>query len=261
MQQIRPPAVAGQFYPGSVPALRRAVQDYIERASEPSGTPPKAIVGPHAGYIYSGPIAGSAYAYLAKANGAVKRVILIGPAHWSPVHGLAASSAQAFASPLGTIPVDRQSVDIALEFSQVQIKDEAHVREHCLEVHLPFLQAIFRDFSIVPLLVGSCPPDQVAQILEALWGGPETVLIISSDLSHYHDYETAVKLDTATSRAIEHLEFVEEGQACGRVAINGLLALAKKHQLQVETVDLRNSGDTAGPRDRVVGYGAYVFRE
>jgi len=144
---------------------------------------------------------------------------------------------------------------------QVQVRDDAHVREHCLEVQLPFLQTIFGRFQIVPLVIGDVSPDEVAEILERLWGGPETVIVISSDLSHYHDYQTAVRLDKATSQAIEDLQSLEEGQACGRNAINALLYLARERGLQARTVDLRNSGDTAGPRDRVVGYGAYTFCE
>jgi AmmeMemoRadiSam system protein B len=143
--------------------------------------------------------------------------------------------------------------------SQVRIVDDAHDREHSLEVHLPFLQTIFGDFTLVPLVVGEATPAEVAQTLDLLWGGPETVIVISSDLSHYHDYQTATKLDLRTSMAIEALRPLSEGQACGRRIINGLLHLAKQRGLSAKMVDLRNSGDTAGPRDRVVGYGAYIF--
>jgi AmmeMemoRadiSam system protein B len=265
MSGIRRPAVAGQFYPGESQRLRAQVEGYLAGAAtarqENGGRPPKAIIAPHAGYIYSGPVAGSAYAYLAAAGPAVRRVILLGPAHWAHTPGLAASSAEAFATPLGVVPVDRQAQEQVLALSQVRIADEAHVREHCLEVQLPFLQVIFDDFTLVPLAVGSAGPAEVAEVIEQLWDGDETVVVISSDLSHYHDYRTAVELDKATSKAIEALQPLSEGQACGRRAINGLLQLARQRGMVARTVDLRNSGDTAGPRDRVVGYGAYVFNE
>ena len=261
MKKIRQPAVAGQFYPGQAQQLQKAVDGYLSAAGDVAGPAPKAIVAPHAGYMYSGPIAGTAYAHLAQANGGVRRVILIGPAHWGPVYGLGASSDEAFASPLGQVPLDEEAREAILPLAQVQIADDAHRPEHSLEVHLPFLQSIFTDFTLVPLVVGQAVPAEVAEVLSLLWGGPETVVVISSDLSHFHDYQTAKMLDRETSDAIEALEPVKEEQACGRMAINGLLDLAQQRGLRAKTVDLRNSGDTAGPRDRVVGYGAYVFWE
>jgi len=226
-----------------------------------AGPLPKAIIAPHAGYVYSGPVAGSAYARLAACGPAVRRVILLGPAHWVPVRGLAASGAGAFATPLGVVPLDEEAQEEVLVLDQVRVVDEAHVREHSLEVQLPFLQVIFNEFSVLPLAVGTATAGDVAEVLEVLWGGAETVIVISSDLSHYNDYQTAREADRATSEAIEHLRPLDEGQACGRRAINGLLQLARERGLSARTVDLRNSGDTAGPRDRVVGYGAYVFSE
>lgn len=261
MDQIRYPAVAGQFYPGDARRLNQAVMKYIQEPGEISGAAPKAIIAPHAGYVYSGPIAGTAYAHLAKADGNISRVVLVGPAHWAAVKGLAASKADAFATPLGTVLLDSEAYQDIHSLEQVTVFEDAHTREHCLEVQLPFLQAIFSDFKVVPLVVGEASPSEVAEVLEALWGGPETAVVISSDLSHYHDYDTAVRLDKDTSKLIEELQAVKENQACGRKAINGLLYLARQRGMQVQTVDLRNSGDTAGPRDRVVGYGAYVFWE
>lgn len=259
MAQMRAPAVAGQFYPGDPKKLRQAVDKYINQAVMAETTEAKAIIGPHAGYIYSGPIAGTSYAYLAKLKRRPRRVILIGPAHWAHVAGLAASSAEAFVTPLGNVKVDAKSLETVLALPQVVVQDNAHAREHCLEVHLPFLQRIFENFELVPLVVGDASAAEVAEVLSALWDGQETVIVISSDLSHYHDYDTAVRLDKITSSDIEELRPLKEGQACGRMAINGLLYFAKQWGLKAETVDLRNSGDTAGPRDRVVGYGAYVF--
>ena len=266
MSRMRAPAVAGQFYPDDPIKLRLAINEYISQAkqrdkADPTDSRPKAIIGPHAGYIYSGPIAGSGYAHLANLKSQPSRVVLVGPSHWARVAGLATSSARAFVTPLGNVPVDVKAIEKILELPQVVVQDDAHIREHCLEVHLPFLQTSFGDFELVPLVVGNASASEVAEVLRSLWGGPETIVVISSDLSHYHTYDTAVMLDKITSQAIEELRLLKEGQACGLKAINGLLFFAKQVALRAETVDLRNSGDTAGPKDRVVGYGAYVFRE
>ena len=262
MTAIRPPAVAGSFYPAEPSTLRAMIATYLQEAS-PSGPPPKAIIAPHAGYIYSGPIAASAYVHLVTVRKTISRVVLLGPAHWVALRGLAASSAEAFATPLGVIPVDRQALDRILVLPQVHVLDAAHTRDHCLEVHLPFLQEVLGEFSLVPLVVGETTAEEVGEVLEVLWGGPETLLLISSDLSHYYDYATAKRLDEAVSRAIEALrpEDIQDEQACGHYPIKGLLHAAHKHGLQARTVDLRNSGDTAGPRDEVVGYGTYIFTE
>lgn len=261
---IRRAAVAGKFYPGTAKELQNSVDSYLASARnevEATGPAPKAIIAPHAGYIYSGPIAGTAYAYLARAADSVRRVVLLGPAHWVPVLGLAASSAEAFATPLGLVPVDSETCQTLMAYHQVQVFDRAHDPEHSLEVQLPFLQTIFADFGLVPLLVGQATPAQVAEVIEPLWDDPQTAVVVSSDLSHYQDYKAAVSLDRATSQSIESLRSLDEGQACGSRAINGLLELAKGRHLRAQTVDLRNSGDTAGPHDRVVGYGAFVFWE
>jgi MEMO1 family protein len=262
MPKIRPPAVAGKFYPNNKQQLREMVEGYVADAGvAPTGPRPKAIIAPHAGYIYSGPIAGTAYSYLARADGRVRRVVLLGPAHWIPFRGLAASSAEAFATPLGDVPLDQVARQAILALPQVCLFDEAHEPEHALEVHLPFLQVALPDFSLVPLVVGATDAAEVAEVLQLLWGGPETVIVVSSDLSHYHDYETAKAMDQTTSQAIEQRRALKESQACGGRAINGLLQMARQYGLRPETVDLRSSGDTAGPRDRVVGYGAYLFWE
>jgi len=259
MASIRRPAVAGQFYPGNAKQLQETISRYLGEVPGVDSPRPKAIIAPHAGYIYSGPIAATAYAHLAQVNGEVRRVVLLGPTHWVPILGLAASQAEGFSTPLGTVPIDIEAQKTVLSLAQVEVREDAHAREHCLEVQIPFLQTIFTDFSLVPLVVGQATPPEVAELLQTVWGGPETVIVISSDLSHYHDYDSARELDRETSRAIEELRLLEEGQACGRMAINGLLHLAAERGLVAKTVDLRNSGDTAGPRDRVVGYGAYIF--
>jgi hypothetical protein len=260
MQTVRPAAVAGAFYPADKHQLQAVVRQFLAQA-EGGGGLPKAIIAPHAGYIYSGPIAASAYARLRQGRGRIRRVVLLGPAHRVGFRGLAVSAAQAFATPLGQVPVDREACDALAALPFVHTLDQAHAQEHSLEVHLPFLQEVLGAFSLVPLVVGDAAPEEVCAVLEALWGGEETLIVISSDLSHYHDYATARRMDAATSRAIESLRREDIGyhDACGRLPISGLLIAAKRRGLSAKTVDLRNSGDTAGSKDQVVGYGAYVF--
>lgn len=260
MDTIRQAAVAGRFYPADTRQLTLMVSGFLSDA-DTKGTIPKAIIAPHAGYIYSGPIAASAYVHLSECADTIKRVILLGPAHRMGIRGLAVSSADAFATPLGNVPVDKEALQSILSLPQVRLIDEAHNGEHSLEVHLPFLQIICPGFSIVPILVGTAEDSEVAEVLEKLWGGPETIIIISSDLSHYHDYATAHALDAASAEAIEQLDpaALRYDSACGRTLIRGLLQVAGRHGLSAQTVDLRSSGDTAGPTDRVVGYGAFIF--
>lgn len=264
---IRPPAVAGQFYPADPERLEAQVERYLTAANAPEDCldPPlvKAIIAPHAGYVYSGPIAASAYVHLACSDVPIRRFILIGPAHFASVRGLATSSAAAFDTPLGRVPVDEAARELILSLPQVSVSDSAHAPEHCLEVQLPFLQALFPDFTFVPLLVGDTAPDKVAEVLERLWGGPETRIVVSSDLSHYYANETARLLDRETAAAIVALEpdALREDAACGREAIAGLLRVARAHGMAAAAVDLRHSGDTGGPPDRVVGYGAFTFVE
>lgn len=261
---VRLPAVAGMFYPADPDELRRDVDAYIQNAEVPQPTPsPKAIVAPHAGYIYSGPIAGSVYACLKPLRETVTRVILLGPTHRVGFQGIATSTAASFRTPLGDIPVDRDAINKISDLPFVIAFDRAHEDEHGLEVHLPFLQETLSDFSIVPLVVGNAISEEVAVVLEVLWGGPETLILVSSDLSHYLPYKEARKIDRKTSHAIEHLNphGIGTNQACGRLPIHGLLIEAAKHKLKATTLDLRNSGDTAGSKEEVVGYGAYVFTE
>lgn len=260
MENVRHPAVAGLFYPAEANSLRRHLDGYL-KAAHPLGLTPKALIVPHAGYVYSGPVAASAYAQLAAVADRIRQVVLLGPAHRVAFQGLAYCTAGRFRTPLGEIPVDRGALEGLRDLPQVQEADLPFAGEHCLEVQLPFLQTVLRDFSLVPLLVGEADTDQVAQVLERLWDGPETLILISSDLSHYLDHASARALDAATSQAIERLRPQDLGyhQACGRNPVRGLLRVAQAHDLRVRTLDLRNSGDTAGPRDQVVGYGAYAF--
>lgn len=256
--RVRPAACAGRFYPGRPERLRRDVERYLAEG-DPGGGCPKALIVPHAGYVYSGPIAGTGYRRLQVARERIERVVLIGPAHYAYVDGLAASIADAFATPLGDVPLDKAAIERVLTLPAVQIDDAAHAPEHSLEVHLPFLQVVLGDFALVPLLVGLATDEDVADVLEALWGGDETVVVVSSDLSHYHADEVARRRDAATSRHIESLEGPAIGpdDACGCAGIRGLLLLARRRGLHAATLDLRNSGATAGPRDSVVGYGAF----
>jgi AmmeMemoRadiSam system protein B len=261
MGLVRRPAVAGTFYPGASRALADAVRAYLASADAPQEAAPKALIVPHAGYVYSGPVAASAYARLTELRGRVTKVVLLGPAHRVPCRALAVPGCDAFATPLGNVALDRQALDRALTLPQVETFDAAHAQEHSLEVHLPFLQTVLGDFALAPFVVGDATPSDVAEVLELLWGGPETLLVVSSDLSHYHDYATARRMDAETTRAIEALEPEAIGyeQACGRIPVQGLLLAARRHGLRARAVDVRSSGDTAGPRDRVVGYGSYVL--
>ena len=264
MAGMRPTAVAGYFYPANPIELEQTVSGLLGAAGVPAQEPaPKAIIAPHAGYIYSGPVAATAYARLASAKGRVTRVVLIGPAHRVALRGLAVPSTEAFDTPFGPVSVDRQAIASLSALPQVTVSDEAHAGEHSLEVHLPFLKAMLDEFAIVPLVAGSASADEVAQVLDLLWGGPETLIVISSDLSHYLDYQSARRIDAATTQAIERLRPGDIGrdQACGRIPIAGLLDVARRRGLACRTVDLRNSGDTAGTKDRVVGYGSYLFFE
>ncbi len=260
MDKIRKPAVSGMFYPQDASELHHMVSGFIENA-DAGDTVPKAIIAPHAGYIYSGSIAAAAYAHIIKARDRITRVVLLGPAHRVGFYGLAMSQADSFLTPLGEVTIDKPAQSLIADLPQVKFMDEAHAMEHSLEVQLPFLQEVLGEFTLVPLVVGDTTPEQVAEVLDRLWGDNETLIVISSDLSHYHDYQTAQRMDRATSDAIEHLspEKIGFDDACGCNPVNGLLAVVKRRGLHATTVDLRNSGDTAGARDQVVGYGAYVF--
>jgi hypothetical protein len=261
---VRPPAVAGSFYPGTAEALRASVVDLMRRvpaAADKRLAHPKAIIVPHAGYVYSGAAAAAAYARLAPDADAIARIVLLGPAHRARVRGLAAPSVQAFATPLGDIPLDRPAIDALRDLPQVVIDDDAHALEHSLEVQLPFLQRVLSRFTLVPLVVGAAKVHEVREVVARLWGGPETRVVVSSDLSHYLPSDQARRMDAATAAAIERLDGspLTFDHACGRTPIAGLLAAAKDHGLSIERLALCNSGDTAGPRDRVVGYGAWAL--
>ena len=265
MATVRPAAVAGMFYPSKPRELDASVQYYLAQAAAEfpaaTGPVPKAIIAPHAGYIYSGLTAAAAYARLKKARGTIKRVVMMGPCHRVAVKGLALSGADEFATPLGKIPVDKAAVDQVLGLPGVEIFDATHAEDHCLEVHLPFLQVVLDEFAIVPFIVGDATPEQVAAVLGALWGGPETLILISSDLSHYLSYDEARAMDDETRQAVERMDTtgLDNNHACGRHSMRGLFEVARGKGLQVTTAHVCNSGDTADAKDRVVGYGSWLF--
>lgn len=267
---VRPPAVAGFFYPADPDELAADVDTYLAEAPD-HGLSPKALIAPHAGYRYSAPIAASVYAGLHALAGRVRRVVLLGPAHRVAVRGLAVPSVGAFETPFGQIPLDSEGRAALTHLPHVVVDDEPHAPEHSLEVHLPFLQRVLGpsgptgrgtgDFTLLPLAVGAADPAEVADVIERCWGGDETLVVISSDLSHYHDYETARRRDAETTRAIEALrsEDLHHESACGVRPVAGMLVVARQRGMRVVTLDVRSSGDTSGEKDRVVGYGSWAF--
>jgi MEMO1 family protein len=258
----RPPAVAGLFYPAEPEALTHTLEDLLGAASASAPTVPKALIAPHAGYVYSGPIAANAYSLLAPARDRIKRVVLLGPTHRVAVHGLALPGVARFATPLGTVQIDTAAVETLRELPQVVVSEEAHALEHSLEVHVPFLQKVLADFTLVPLAVGSASAEEVAEVLEKLWGGAETLVVVSSDLSHYLTYRSAQSTDRETCDAILGLRTdIDHDQACGATPVSGLTLAARRKALKPELIDLRNSGDTAGDKSRVVGYASFAFFE
>ena len=263
---IRRAAVAGSFYPAEPHELAFQVDKMLSeaRGAAPDDTDvPKAIIAPHAGYIYSGAVAASIYARLSAAREIIKRVVIVGPAHRVHVTGVVVPTVAGFATPLGVVPLDQMRVEELLQLPFVEANDDAHGLEHSLETQLPFLQQVLDEFVLTPIVAGGASDKQIAEALNKVWGGPETLIVISSDLSHYHDYDTALRLDGETCVAVETLDparIVPE-RACGARGVNGLLHLARQRDLRATTIELKNSGDTAGSRDRVVGYGAWSFAD
>jgi hypothetical protein len=252
------------FYPGEASALRASIELLLERAAVDAAllAPPKALIVPHAGYPYSGPIAAAAYARLAPLRDRISRVVLIGPSHHAYFAGIALPQAEVFSTPLGDIRVDIELKTELLDGGDVLVSDVPHAAEHCLEVQLPFLQMILEEFTILPLVAGVASPEEVAAVLADVWGGDETLVLASSDLSHYHSYQSARSIDARTVAAIVARQpTLSSEQACGAVGINGLLTLAQEMNLAVEKIAYLNSGDTAGDRTRVVGYGAFAVHE
>ncbi len=258
---VRPRAAAGLFYAGDPHRLQTSVAELIGAVEASAGVTPKALIAPHAGYVYSGIIAAQAFARLRAGAHAIKRVVLIGPTHFIPLRGIAAPTVDAFETPLGRIPLDREALSAIADL--VVEADAPHAPEHSLEVELPFLQALLPSFALLPLVIGDATAHDVAEVLRRRWGGPETVIVVSSDLSHYHDYDTARRLDAATAAAIERGDWQSLGpdQACGFLAVAGLIVETNRRRLAPRRLALCNSGDTAGGRARVVGYGAWMIED
>jgi len=265
MPNVRMPAVSGAFYPATADELSNMVESFLDAgsantsAAQDTAMPAsKALIVPHAGYIYSGEVAGAAYQRLRVSRDKIKRVVLLGPSHRVAFQGIAAPSSAFFETPLGNIPIDLEMIAQMVNANLVQELDQAHVQEHSLEVQLPFLQKTLSDFKLIPLIVGDASKEAVARVIERLWGGDETLIVISSDLSHYHDYETAKRRDAETARKITSLNPILKGEdACGCRCINGLIEYAKNSRLQISEIKINNSGDTAGDKSRVVGYGSF----
>ena len=261
MPTIRPPAVAGMFYPADPGQLALDVQQLLSGARQ-YDLIPKALIVPHAGYIYSGAIAATAYAALQPHASRFRRVILLGPTHRVAVRGLALPGADAFDTPLGRVMLDAEAASSIAHLPQVTVSPTAHALEHSLEVQLPFLQSVLPDFKLLPLAVGMATAAEVAEVLEILWGGGETLIVISSDLSHYLPYATAQRVDNETAQSILQLhQPIAHDHACGGTPVSGLIVAARQHHLTPHLLDLRNSGDTAGTRDQVVGYASFAFTE
>jgi hypothetical protein len=257
---VRLPAVAGQFYTDDPEQLRQQIAGFLQQAQATGIKPPKALIAPHAGYIYSGPVAATAYKTLEQTAASISRVVIMAPAHRYGFRGIAWSAADYFRTPLGDLEVDHAAIEGLEDLDYVMNLEQAFNGEHALEVHLPFLQSTLQSFKIVPFIVGLAAPEQVAEVLKRLWGGDETLIVISSDLSHFHPYPVARQRDAHTSKLIEALNFedIHGEDACGKHPLSGLLLAARQKHLHAELLDLRNSGDTAGSHDSVVGYGAYI---
>lgn len=268
MSTVRTAAVAGYFYPGDAHELATTIDAMIDTAAAAGAVPvnaprPVALIAPHAGYVYSGPVAASAYARLLPWRGDISRVVVVGPAHRVAVRGLALASADGFATPLGVVPLDHEGCMAVLDHPRAYVDDDAHAPEHSIEVHLPFLQRVLGSgWSLVPVLAGAVPATSVADALDVCWAAPDTLVVVSTDLSHYHDVRTARHLDRATAVTIVAAAWEELGSddACGAVPVRGALELVRRHGEQVDLLDLRTSADTAGTPDRVVGYGSFVVR-
>lgn len=282
--RVRPAAVSGLFYPAAAAELRSELATLFQWAEEsrraPAAAPgaqaaagqggapaplaiPKALIAPHAGYMYSGAVAASAYARIRSARGKITRVVLLGPAHRAYVQGMSLPEATAFATPLGEVPLDMEAMTELRARLPLNDLRAAHAGEHALEVHLPFLiDALGSEFKLVPLLVGEASIAQVVEVLDTLWGGEETLIVISTDLSHYHPYREAMEIDNGTIDAVLNLRTdLTHEQACGATPLAGLLGMARRRGMRIELTDRCNSGDTAGDRGRVVGYAAFALYE
>lgn len=264
IEHTRPPAVSGMFYPGNPDELRDQITGFLHEKPSDTTQVPKAIIVPHAGTVYSGSIAATAYRSLIQYRHVIRKVILLGPAHRVYLHGLALPRVDKFQTPLGEIKLDTKTIQkLVDDFPQITFSDEAHAEEHSLEVQLPFLQEVMASFRLIPFVVGDATRQEVADVIEHLWGGDECLIVISTDLSHFHKYEEALRLDNNSAELIESFqgELLGDQSACGRIPMRGLLHLAQQRGMTIKRLDLRNSGDTAGGKDQVVGYGSWALYE
>ncbi|MBK1674484.1 AmmeMemoRadiSam system protein B [Ectothiorhodospira shaposhnikovii] len=262
MDRVRRAVVAGQFYPAEEGDLQESVRGYLGNRGGEALSMPKALIAPHGPLECAGRVVGRAYAELLGHAGRIQRVVLVGPSHRVGFYGMAVPEVDVFQTPLGCVPLDHAALDRLIGLPTAFYFDEPHLVEHSLEVQLPFLQTVLGGFQLLPVLVGSATVEEVAEALEILWGGPETLVIVSSDLSGGLDFAAAVRRDLCTAEAIEFLRPAEikAGDASGYLAIQGLLQVARQHGLGAETLDLRNSADVTGIQSSVKGYGAFVFR-
>ena len=251
--------VAGLFYPAEPKELREMIEVFISNAKVAQNLT-RAIIAPHAGYVYSGPIAGSAYRALYSSKETIKNVVIMSPSHNISFDGVATHSADSFSTPLGDLHVNKEIKETISNLPFVKELDNAFIREHALEVHLPFIQHTLPQAKIVPLIVGHTYPEEIQMLLETLWPDPTNAFVISSDLSHFLSYVQAQKIDSLTAKQIEKLLYKEihHEQCCGFFPLRGLLKFAKEHGLKITALDLRNSADTAGDKGRVVGYGSFI---
>ena len=261
MSTLRKTAVAGTFYPADPQELRETIEAFYDKADDQPAIG-KVLIAPHAGYIYSGSIAASCYAPLRKRADEISRVVLLGPSHYVGFHGMAVPECEFYETPLGNIKIDKNAKETALNCEEVFSFDQAHLQEHSLEVHLPFLKESLNDFTLLPIVVGACKPEIVADLIKCLWGGPETLIVISTDLSHFKDYKDASECDLKTCSKIEKLDInFDHNEACGSTPVKGLILAAKEKNILPKLIDLRNSGDTSGNKSRVVGYASFICDE
>lgn len=259
---VRPASAAGLYYPKDADALHRALEALLARPRPDVARAPKALVVPHSGYSFSGEVAAAAYRTLRPCADAIRHVVLVGPSHRVPMRGLAMPTCQYYSTPFGRVPVGDSARQRLRELGLAGIADAPHALEHSLEVQVPFLQELLRDFDLLPIAVGSAPPEQVARTLEAVWGGPETLVIVTSDLSHHHTHAEALLLDGQTAASIlARRSDLSDAQACGAGGVNGLMEIARRKSLDVALLERGTSGDMAGERSRVVGFASFVLHE
>lgn len=258
--EFRKPTVAGLFYPSETDNLSKLITDLLNQKPPVSFT--KMLIVPHAAYQYIGEILAQSYLHLFSRSQQIKTVVLLTPSHHIKFNGIAITSKDCYLTPFGEVIIDSDAMMTLLNFPQVVMFDDAHIKEHSIEIHLPFLQTILPSFSLVPLIIGETNSYNILEILEKLWEQEETLIIASMNLSHYQTYNIAQELDQRTSQAIEslHWQSLQTNQICNIHLISSLLQLAHQKSLTPKTIKVCNSGDLTGIKNRVVGYGAFIFQ-